>query len=70
MAQRQVLSEDKPKKPYVQLSFFGKVIRDITKRPTLYIIMLPVILYYILFCYKPMYGALIAFTDYIPESHC
>lgn len=66
MAQRQVLSEDKPKKPYVQLSFFGKVIRDITKRPTLYIIMLPVILYYILFCYKPMYGALIAFTDYIP----
>lgn len=66
MAQRQVLSGDKPKKPYVQLSFFGKVIRDITKRPTLYIIMLPVILYYILFCYKPMYGALIAFTDYIP----
>lgn len=28
--------------------------------------MLPVLIYYILFCYKPMYGALIAFTDYTP----
>lgn len=28
--------------------------------------MIPVIIFYILFCYKPMYGALIAFKDYTP----
>ena len=32
----------------------------------LYVLFLPVILYYIIFCYKPMYGALIAFTEYTP----
>jgi len=33
---------------------------------TLYILMIPVIIYYIIFCYKPMYGAIIAFKDYQP----
>lgn len=66
MTQRQAQTVQKAKKPYAELNFFGKVIRDISKRPVLYIIMLPVIIYYILFCYKPMYGALIAFTDYMP----
>ncbi len=32
----------------------------------LYILMIPVIIYYIIFCYKPMYGAIIAFKDYQP----
>lgn len=32
----------------------------------IYFILLPVVLYYLLFCYKPMYGALIAFQDYSP----
>lgn len=52
--------------PYANLSFFGKVGRDISRRPLLYVIMLPVLVYYVLFHYKPMYGALIAFTDYTP----
>ena len=52
--------------PYARLSFPRKVARDISKRPLLYVIMLPVLIYYILFSYKPMYGALIAFTDYTP----
>lgn len=29
---------------------------------------LPVILFYILFHYKPMYGAIIAFQDYNPRQ--
>lgn len=32
----------------------------------LYLMMLPVIAYYIAFCYKPMYGAIIAFKDFSP----
>ncbi len=39
---------------------------DIRKRPILYLLFVPVLIYYILFCYKPMYGALIAFTNYKP----
>lgn len=66
MSVRRIGGAGKVGKTYAQLSFVGKVARDVTKRPALYIIMLPVILYYILFCYKPMYGALIAFTDYTP----
>lgn len=54
--------------PYAQLGFWRRVARDISKRPLLYVIMLPVLVYYVLFCYKPMYGALIAFTDYVPGS--
>lgn len=32
----------------------------------LYLLVLPVILYYIIFCYVPMYGALIAFKEFSP----
>lgn len=32
----------------------------------IYFLLIPVVLYYLLFCYKPMYGALIAFQNYSP----
>ncbi len=38
--------------------------RTFTKYISLYIMMIPFILYYAIFCYKPMYGLLIAFQDY------
>ncbi|HML47382.1 MAG TPA: ABC transporter permease subunit [Clostridia bacterium] len=53
---------------YKQVGFFRRVYADIRKHPMLYVIIAPVILYYLLFCYKPMYGALIAFTNYRPGS--
>lgn len=59
-------SGQKVRTPYVKLSYWGKVGRDIVSNPSLYIMFLPVLLYYILFCYKPMYGALISFMDYVP----
>ena len=44
-----------------------KVIRqDWLRNWKLYLMMLPVIAYYIAFCYKPMYGAIIAFKDFSP----
>ncbi|MGI6671432.1 MAG: ABC transporter permease [Christensenellales bacterium] len=66
MAEERPLVSQKRSVPYANLSFWGKVGRDIQRRPLLYVIMLPVLAYYILFAYKPMYGALIAFTDYTP----
>lgn len=60
---------DAPQKmrtPYSQLGFWGRVGRDIVANYGMYIMFIPVLAYYILFCYKPMYGALIAFMDYFP----
>ena len=39
---------------------------DFRFNKSLYVMILPVILYFVLFCYFPMYGALIAFKDYQP----
>lgn len=41
--------------------------RDFCRNKGAYMMVIPVILFYILFHYKPMYGALIAFKDYTPR---
>jgi putative aldouronate transport system permease protein len=63
------LSNDlKIKKNYKnpEFSFKAKVISDFKKNKTLYLMILPVLAFYIVFLYSPMYGAIIAFKDYIP----
>ena len=40
--------------------------RDFKQNGTLYLLVIPVIAYYLIFMYKPMYGALIAFKNYSP----
>ncbi len=48
-------------------SFGKRVANDFKKHKYKYLIMLPVIIYLILFCYKPMYGIIIAFQKYRPS---
>lgn len=50
-----------------KLSFSYRLKSDLRKNYSLYLLILPVIAFYIIFCYKPMYGALIAFKDYQPS---
>lgn len=40
--------------------------KDFQKNWSLYLMVLPVMAFYIIFCYVPMYGALIAFQNYSP----
>ncbi|MUG43509.1 ABC transporter permease [Paenibacillus woosongensis] len=47
-------------------SFKRRFIRDFILNKYLYLMILPVIAYYIIFHYGPMYGALIAFKNYSP----
>ena len=39
---------------------------DIRKNYLLYVMLIPVVVYYIIFCYIPMYGVIIAFKDFSP----
>ena len=45
---------------------FKKLIRNMQQNPFLYILALPVIAYYIIFRYVPMYGNIIAFKNFRP----
>ena len=42
------------------------LINDLVKNPLLYVMLIPMLVYYIIFCYGPMYGAIIAFKDFTP----
>ena len=48
-------------------SLIFRVKQDIRRNGVLYLLVLPVLAFYILFHYKPMYGTLIAFKDFQPR---
>ena len=50
------------------VGFLVRVKRDFRRNYSLYLLVLPVIAFYIIFSYKPMYGAIIAFKDYTPAK--
>lgn len=45
-----------------------KVLKELVKNRYLYIMLVPVVLYFIIFHYFPMYGLIIAFQDYFPSA--
>ena len=49
-------------------SFWERVVKDFKLNRSLYIMILPIIIYYILFQYKPMYGIIIAFKNFNPSD--
>ena len=49
-----------------QSSFFYRVKKDWMRNRSLYLMIIPMLIFFILFHYKPMYGAIIAFKDYTP----
>jgi putative aldouronate transport system permease protein len=48
-------------------SFRYRAAKDWKRNRSLYLLVLPVLIFYIMFHYKPMYGAIIAFKDYTPR---
>lgn len=47
-------------------SYFRRLGRNVVEHPLLYLMFLPVVAYYVIFHYAPMYGVVIAFQDYKP----
>jgi putative aldouronate transport system permease protein len=56
------------KKNIRKRSFSYRLKRDIIQNRELYILALPILLFYILFHYKPMYGTIIAFKNFTPAK--
>ena len=52
----------------IKLSFRKRLKKDFIKNYEIYLMAIPIILFYAIFCYKPMYGAFMAFTDYVPKN--
>ena len=50
------------------MSVRSRFLREMTKNGELYLIALPVVAYYIIFHYVPMYGAQIAFRNFSPST--
>lgn len=47
-------------------SYFKRLGKDLAKNKVLYLIVLLPVIYYLVFCYRPMYGLIIAFKNYVP----
>ena len=57
--------------PYMPTSkrpLLSRVANNIKTHPLLYIMVLPVIAYFVIYHYWPMYGMIIAFYDYVPTK--
>ncbi|MCD7751067.1 MAG: ABC transporter permease subunit [Lachnospiraceae bacterium] len=48
-------------------TFIQRAKKDLRRNRALYLLVLPVVIFYIVFHYAPMYGAIIAFKDYTPS---
>jgi putative aldouronate transport system permease protein len=59
---------DRTHTPAFKRSMRRTTYKEIMKNRSLYIMLAPVILYFLLFQYKPMYGAIIAFKDFNPYA--
>ncbi|MBQ7901842.1 MAG: sugar ABC transporter permease, partial [Clostridia bacterium] len=55
-------------KPVDKLSFSYRLKSDLKRNYALYLLIIPVLVYYIIFCSKPMYGAIIAFKEFNPTD--
>lgn len=56
------------KKNSYAIPFCKRLKKDLIRNKSLYLLLLPVVVWYLLFCYYPMYGAQIAFRDYSPSK--
>jgi putative aldouronate transport system permease protein len=51
-----------------RVSIRGRLAKDVKRNRYIYLMLAPVILYYLIFHYAPMYGAIIAFKDFTPAQ--
>ncbi|MGN0802629.1 MAG: ABC transporter permease [Candidatus Faecivicinus sp.] len=55
-----------PATKYIKPNPFKMLLKNVKEHPWLYVLFLPVLAYFLVFHYWPMYGVIIAFKDYKP----
>ena len=55
------------KKTFRERSLLAEIKRDFSLNKAVYLMFVPVLVYYVLFHYLPMYGTIIAFKDFSPS---
>ncbi len=64
--QQSFMMKEEREKEQTGMKLSYRIKKDWARNRSLYLIILPVLAFYILFHYKPMYGAIIAFKEYSP----
>lgn len=59
------MKQKESKKKHQSDSFFLRLTTDMKKNYILYLMILPVVVYYVIFAYVPMYGVQLAFKDFV-----
>lgn len=49
------------------MSFSNRICKDFRRNKSIYFMFIPVLIYFLVFCYGPMYGILMAFQKYSPR---
>lgn len=62
------LAKRKAQTPKAKVKQWDLIKTDFHKNKWVYLMFLPVLAWYLIFCYAPMYGAIIAFKDYVPSQ--
>ena len=52
--------------PQKNTGYFARLARNMREHYELYLLALPSVIYFVVFCYLPMYGIQLAFRDYYP----
>ncbi len=55
------------KKTFARKEYFIRLKKDLSKNRVLYLAIIPILAYFLLFAYVPLYGIFMAFFDYVPE---
>ena len=53
---------------HVQMRRGNRIKRELGLNYELYVMFIPVVLFYLIFCYKPMYGLIMSFQDFKPSQ--
>jgi len=62
------MAEKAPTKYQKRLSYRAKLMQDLRRDKWLYLLMLPGLIYFVVFKYLPMWGIVISFENYVPFS--
>ena len=63
-----MVSASKKRVEIGKISLGQRVVKDFKRYKYVYLMLVPVVVWYLLFCYRPLMGKFIAFNDFKPKK--